>query len=99
MKLGPGQHARPKAADTHRATDPINTNRFAGVLANTELPSSVLCILVAALKIEIVAVLMGKMHGVSPKAGWGLTGMPKVENKDVGPTKLIELCFHWVAGL
>lgn len=53
MKLG--QHAHPKAADIHRA-DPINTNGSAVVLTNTELLSSVLCVLVAALKIEIEAV-------------------------------------------
>lgn len=99
MKLGPEQDTHPKAADTHRVADPINTNGSAVVLTNTELLSSVLYILVAALKIEIVAVLVEKMPGVSLKAGWGLTGMPKVENRDVRPTKLIELCFHWVAGL
>ena len=50
----------------------------------------------SALKPEVVAVPMGKMPGVSPKAGWVQTGMPKVENADVKPRNLAELCHHWL---
>ena len=66
------------------------------MLANSELLFLVLAMLGSALKPEVVAVPMGKMPGVSPKAGWVQTGMPKVENADVKPRNLAELCHHWL---
>jgi hypothetical protein len=66
------------------------------VLANSELLFLVLAMLGSALKPKVVAVPMGITPGVSLKAGWVQTGMPKVENADVKPRNLAELCHHWL---
>lgn len=42
-------------------------------------------VLVAAPKPEVVPIR--KIPGVSPKASWTLTGMPKVEHRDIKPTE------------
>lgn len=69
------------------------------MLSNSELLFLVLAMLGSALKPEVVAVPMGKTPGVSPKAGWVQTGMPKVEKADIKPRNLAELGHHWMAGV
>lgn len=72
------------------ATGPIKVDVCTVVLAKAYRLLPVLGILMAAPKPKVVAAPMRKALGVSQKASWVLTGMPKVEHREV--EKTTELC-------
>lgn len=69
------------------------------MLANNDLLSPELIILVASTKQEFMLVPMCKAHGFLPEAGWIFTGMRSVEKYSVRPTVLDAASCHRVLGL